>query len=63
LAYSAPLGEQVREMQIDFTRIGGLCDKRDAAKAMGTAKHHKYILYQVSSEKKTGYKDEQLTNK
>ena len=50
-------------MQIDFARIGGLGDKRDAAKAMGTAKHNKYILYQVSSEKKTGYKDEQLTNK
>jgi hypothetical protein len=63
LAYSAPLGEQVRQMQIDSTRTGDLCDNRDAAKAMGTAKHHKYVLYQVSSEKKTGYKDEQLTNK
>jgi hypothetical protein len=37
-------------MQIDSAGTGGLCENRDAAKALGTAKHRKYILYQVSSE-------------
>jgi hypothetical protein len=38
LAYSAPLGEQFRQMQIDFARTGGLYDNGDAEKAMGMAK-------------------------
>jgi hypothetical protein len=37
-------------MQIDSAGTGGLCENRDAAKALGTAKHHKYILRQASSE-------------
>jgi hypothetical protein len=55
LGYSALLAVQIRQMQIDFDRTGDLSDNRDAAKALGRAKCHKYILCQVSSEHTLNY--------